>query len=162
MDDSGDWSRRGFLNRLGATVPALQLLPAAAQSPAIPAETKFTPVNLARHFNATAAEFGSRTKARGLTGAADDGLIRIPSGAQRFRGIPFQFGAEGIQTSNRIALSAGGNARASGQVDIPVRAKATFVCLAAFCDWDENETPQPGADVFEQVGQHLAALFPAG
>jgi hypothetical protein len=156
MDDSSNWSRRGFLNGLGATVPMLQLLPAAAQPAVAPADARFTPVNLSRHFNASAAEFGSRTKARGLTGAAEDGLVRIPNGAQRFRGIPFQFGVEGVQDRNRIALSTSGDAWANRQVDIPIRAKATFVCLAAFCDWDENETPAPGADVFEQVGQHLA------
>jgi hypothetical protein len=156
MDQSSEWSRRGFLSRLGATAPALQLLPAAAQPAAAPADGRFTSIDLSPHFNASAAEFGARSHARGLTGAAEDGLIRIPSGAQRFRGIPFQFGSEGVHSRNRIALSTSGDAGAGRRVNIPVHGTAKFVCLAGFCDWDENETPAEGADVFEQVGQHLA------
>jgi hypothetical protein len=58
----------------------LQLLPAAARSTAAPADGRFTPVNLSRHFNASAAEIGSGMRARALTGAAEDGLIRAASG----------------------------------------------------------------------------------
>ena len=41
-------------------------------------------------------------------------------------------------------------------MEIPLVQKAHFLCLTSFCDFDENEEPEPGKDVFQKVGQHLA------
>ncbi|MCX6622313.1 MAG: CehA/McbA family metallohydrolase, partial [Acidobacteria bacterium] len=37
-------------------------------------------------------------------------------------------------------------------------AEASYLCLAMFVDWDANESPAPGQDLFQKVGQPLADL----
>ena len=91
---------------------------------------------------------------------AEDGLIRLPGGAQNFLGIPFLLGAEDVAAKSWLRLSRVSSPSATQRKTIPVAAKAGFVCLASFCDWDPNEVPPVVQDVTESVGQHLAnAIF---
>jgi hypothetical protein len=79
----------------------------------------------------------------------------MPTGQQRFRGIPFRLGREGAGEKSWIWLSTRTGKAVSG-VDIPLRDKAGFICFAQFCDWDPNEVPDLDTDAVEQVGQRLA------
>jgi hypothetical protein len=118
---------------------------------------KFTPIDLRPYFNTSSVDFGPREKAKGLTGeSANDGLIRMPGNNQTFRGIPFRLGPEGIHHKSWLVLSASPRSKATPYVEIPLGHRANFICLAAFCDWDENETPPPRDNVIERVGQRLA------
>jgi hypothetical protein len=85
-----------------------------------------------------------------------DQLVRTPSGRQEFRGIPFVLGPEDVREKSWIVLSRKKTAWAAARAEVPVHSKAGFVCLAQFCDWDENEAAPPGLDALEKVGQHLA------
>jgi hypothetical protein len=85
-----------------------------------------------------------------------DGLIRTPGGRQNFRGIPFWLGQEGVQNKSWVVLSRRPSPSATGSVLIPLEGRASFICLAQFCDWDESESPPPAEDVVERVGQPLA------
>ena len=164
-----DLSRRTFLQTVGAGVPTLSLVVKDARAAAVvPQESsakgaaeKFTPIDLSRFFNCSPADFGPREQARRLSGeSARDGLIRTPGGNQVFRGIPFVLGLEGAAKKCWVALSTRSSSWATPNVEIPLAQRASFLCLAAFCDWDKNETPPPGEDVVEQVGQRLAdAVF---
>lgn len=170
MDRSGprnvieDQTRRKFLQTMGATLPTLTAMvdgrlararEAEAPSPETVA-TKFTPIDLDRHFNASSTDFGPRERARVLSGdSAHDGLIRLPGGKQILQGIPFWLGPEGVKQKSWIVLSTRLGSRAASSLEIPLQGRADYACLAGFCDWDENETPLPGADVIEKVGQHL-------
>ncbi|MCZ6514288.1 MAG: hypothetical protein O6850_00310, partial [Acidobacteria bacterium] len=86
-----DWSRRGFLQTVGAGVPTLTVMlgenaagAASAPNDAAAASGKFTPLDLSAHFNSSAKDFGPRAHARRFS---KDGLIRAPGGNQNFRGI---------------------------------------------------------------------------
>ncbi len=156
-----DRSRRTFLQAVGTGVPTLSLMLREGAAAGGPPDTdsgseKFTPLDLSALFNTSAGEFGPRDRAKGMGGDSQrDGLIRLPAGNLALRGIPFRLGPEGVDKKNWIALSARqGLGRAS--VSIPVGKRARFLCLAQFCDWDENETPPPVEDVMEKVGQRLA------
>ena len=116
---------------------------------------KFTPLDLSQYFNASPRSFGPRAQAREM---ASDGLIRTPAGERNFWGVPFRLGADGLEEKRWLVLSKGASQAAARSVVIPVHRRANFVCMAAFCDWDPNENPQPGADVIEQVGQLLAEV----
>lgn len=161
----GARTRRAFLQDVGAGVPTLTLL-ATGASPAESTRTewstrtglaKFTPIDLSPYFSASAADFGQRERARGLKGdPGRDGLIRPPAGNQTLRGIPFLLGPEGVQRKAWVALSTGAMGGLRSSVDIPLQLRAAFLCLAAFCDSDENENPKPGEDAMERVGQLLA------
>ena len=61
-----------------------------------------------------------------------------------------------MEKKSWLHLSTKAGASAATNLTIPVGRKAGFVCLAAFCDWDANETPPPVEDATEKVGQHLA------
>lgn len=157
-----NWSRRSFLRTFGVGVPLLSLVGEGADLHAEQAagspqggydSDKFTPLDLSRHFNASPRSFGPRAQAREM---GSDGLIRTPAGERNFWGVPFRLGAEGLEEKRWLVLSTGANQAAARSVVIPVHRSAKFVCMAAFCDWDPNENPQPGADVIEQVGQVLA------
>jgi hypothetical protein len=160
-----DPARRGFLQTVGASVPTLALLvqgdsfEAHASEPRS-AETvspKFTPIDLAQYFNASPREFGPRKKAKEIGGdSTRDGVVRVPTGKQIFQGIPFWLGVEGVGSKSWIGLSTTPSSWSQRSVEIPLATKANFVCLATFCDWDENEEPPAGEDVAEKVGQHLA------
>jgi hypothetical protein len=120
---------------------------------------KFTPIDLSRYFNASSARFGPRERAKETGGeSAKDGLLRPPGGEQRFLGIPFALGPEDVQRESWLVLSQRATAWSTDKLEIPLQKSASHVCLAAFCDWDENETPPPGKDVTEKVGQRLAEL----
>jgi len=161
-----NWSRRSFLRTFGVSVPLLSLVAEGADLDAQQVEgspqggydsDKFTPLDLSQYFNASPRSFGPRAQARDLGGdSAGDGLIRTPAGERSFWGVPFRLGAEGLEEKRWLVLSTGANQAAARSVVIPVHRSAKFVCMAAFCDWDPNENPQPGADVIEQVGQILA------
>ncbi|HOL73320.1 MAG TPA: hypothetical protein PKW45_17870, partial [Bryobacteraceae bacterium] len=137
--------------------PVLALAAAAPSAPGAPFEApgKFSPLDLGSVFNASAQDFGANDRWRRLAGSQRDGLVRTPSGRQNFQGIPFLLGGEGVATKNLVLLGA----RGSRAVEVPAGgAKAGFLCLAAFCNWDENETPPLDTDVAEKVGQLLARV----
>jgi len=160
-----DPTRRTLLQMAAAGVPTLTFLPRGTASASgcrvadswQTAQQKFTPIDLHPYFNASSVDFGAREKAKGLTGeSANDGLIRMPGGNQIFRGIPFRLGSEGIHNKSWLVLGTGLGSKATTHVEIPLGDCADFICLAAFCDWDENETPPPRDNVIERVGQRLA------
>ncbi len=159
------WSRRTFLRTAGSALPTLKLLYGgsgiSANQPAgaTQGETvrKFTAIDLTRLFTASASDFGPREQAKSLGGgSAQDGLIRTPAGRQDLRGIPFQLGPEGIGEKRWIVLAKQSNAWTREMIEVPLNQKASFICLAGFCDWDKSETPPPNQDVTERVGQSLA------
>ena len=118
---------------------------------------KFTPVDLSPYFNVSPRDFGPREKAKEIGGgSARDGLIRVPTGKETLQGIPFWLGPEGLERKSWIGLSTTPKSWGERSVEIPLGKRARFVCLATFCDWDENETPPPGKDIMEKVGQCLA------
>ena len=120
---------------------------------------KFRPVDCSRHFSGSAVDLGPRDAAKHLSsGSQTDGLLRAPSGSQRFRGIPFQLGHAGVRQKSWIILSRSRRPGSVSSVEIPVTGRAAYICLAQFSDWDTNETPPPGADVLERVGQVLGEL----
>jgi hypothetical protein len=152
---------------MSGSVPTLKLLrdgSASTSNSAFEQEQnleKFKSIDLTPHFTASALDFGPREQAKGLGGAsAQDGLIRTPTGKQNFRGIPFLLGTEGINKKTWVVLSKRNSTWTRQSIEIPIKQKASFFCLAGFCDWDENESPLPNQDVIEKVGQSLAeAVF---
>ena len=166
QDNRSDWSRRSFLQTVSAGVPTLTLVlneahggtgplpgPNAPSGPS----AKFTPIDLSRIFNCSPKDFGPRDAAKELgSESARDGLVRMPASNQNLQGIPFQLGPEGLDKKAWAVLSTRPNPFSTSSLEIPLRAKANFLCLASFCDWDENETPPPNVDVAEKVGQRLA------
>jgi hypothetical protein len=121
------------------------------------ANGKFTPVDLSSYFNCSAHEFGPREQAALIGGeSARDSLVRVPSGKLELQGIPFLLGPEDLTAKSWLVLSAKPGPTSTARVEIPLGRKANFLCLASFCDFDENELPGPGEDVFQKVGQRLA------
>ncbi len=90
--------------------------------------------------------------------SAKDSLIRVPGGKRDLYGIPFVLGPEDLQSKAWVVLSAKSGPTAAAKVEIPLGLKAPFLCLASFCDFDQNEDPGPGEDVFQRVGERLADL----
>ena len=163
MNSQARWSRRNFLRTMGSAMPTLKLLAEGSPAfgnPGVEQEQdlkKFGPIDLAPYFTASASDFGAREQAKELGAtAAKDGLIRTPAGKQTFRGIPFWLGPEGIKKKAWVVLSKRNSTWTKQSVEISVERKASFLCLAGFCDWDENENPAPNQDVIEKVGQSLA------
>ena len=159
-------TRRRFLGDVGSGVPSLSLLsqtagsqPAAASQESIGvrrSSAKFTPLDLRHYFNAGPADFGPRERAKSLAGPSrSDGLIHMPTGEQRFRGIPFRLGNEDAGRKSWIWLSKR-RGKAVSEVDIAIQNKASFICFAHFCDWDPHEVHDLDAGTVEQVGQTLA------
>src|SRR5579872_312513 len=160
MSDT-DLTKRAFLQVMGASVPMAKLfLGAAGAQTASGKPSKFTPLNCSAYFNASAANLGRREQAKDLSSeGARDGMLRTPSGSQRFRGIPFELGPGGEPTSKAwIGLARGERPWTLTRVELPARRTASFICLAQFCDWDTNEKPEPGSSLPEKVGQELARL----
>lgn len=159
-----DWTRRTFLQTMGSAVPTLKQVRTAErrrvektfeQQP--DSRSKFTPIDLSSFFNASAADFGPREQAKKFSGdSARDGLIRTPGGRQSFRGIPFALGKQGIRQKSWVAIGLADRPWTTRSLQIPIQENVSFVCLAAFCDWDANETPTVGEDVIERLGQPLA------
>jgi hypothetical protein len=164
MKQQTNLSRRSFLQTVSASLPTLTLLSHQEAAATRGAATmtgqgnpnKFTPINLTAHFTASSTDFGPRDEAKGLNPqSARDGLIRMPSGKQTFRGIPFELGPEDTRTKSWIVLDQKENPWSTASCEIALHQKASFICLAQFCDWDPNESPPPNEDVIEQVGQQL-------
>jgi hypothetical protein len=162
-------SRRGFLQTAGVFAPAVTLaFDAAVPLPnktgrleTVFATKKSTPIDLSRYFTATSSDVGSREQAKELKGKSkQDGLIRTPGGPQVFRGLPFLLGPAGVRSKSWLVLSNITKPWATAGVEIPmprVLGKTGYLCLAAFCDWDPNETPPDHVeDAREKVGQLLA------
>jgi hypothetical protein len=118
---------------------------------------KFTPLDLSPFFNCSPVDFGPREQAKSLNGyAGRPGLIRTPAGRQNLRGIPFYLSSGGWDQKGWAVLSTQSKPWATRTLEIPLNHNASFVCLAAFCDWDANEQPPLGKDVVEKMGQRLA------
>ena len=154
----GNWSRRSFLRTVGAGVPTLSLMagevcvqggPGAEPSQEYD-QLKFTPLDLSRHFNCSSTDFGPRPEA--------SGLIRTPGGKQFFWGIPFQLGPDELHEKRWLALSTQPVQGFNRTVQIPIEQRATFLCLAAFCDWDKNENAPQDANAVDLVGQRLGEV----
>ncbi len=163
--DPQSWSRRDFLQTVGAGAPTLTLMKERSdastnlqsQPPAADGPVKFHPVDLAGKFSASPADFGPRPQAQSLGGeSAKDRLIRTPAGGQNFRGIPFNLGPEGVHEKRWLVLSEQASSWTVKSTEIEMPRRVGYLCLAAFCDWDKNENPPPGEDATEQVGQRLA------
>jgi hypothetical protein len=165
--DPKDGSRRKFLQTVGATVPTLTLLSKGTASAADegPGESdqsttpKFTPIDLSRYFSCSPTDYGPQEHAMKMSGdTGKDGLIRMPAGQQNLQGIPFLLGPEGVESKRWLALSDRPKPWLVRNIDIPVRKKASYLCVVAFCDWDENESaPSSDPDLYvEKVGQRLA------
>ncbi|MGD1103377.1 MAG: CehA/McbA family metallohydrolase [Terriglobia bacterium] len=157
------FSRREFLLTVGAA-PTVSLMEGEASGlpRSVPgaeagnASGKFTPIELSAYFNSSSREFGTREKVGLISGdSAKDSLIRVPAGKRDLQGIPFVLGPEDMQSKGWIVLSTKSGPAATARVEIPLGQKAHFLCLTSFCDFDENEDPEPGKDVFQKVGQHL-------
>jgi hypothetical protein len=164
---AAEFSRREFLLTVGAGTPSLSLVAREAlesasappKSGAAVASSKFTPIDLRSFFTASTRDFGPREQAWALGGdCTKDLLIRVPRGKRGLRGIPFTLGPEDLDSKGWIVLSTKSDSAAVAQVEIPLQQNAHFLCLASFCDFDENEEPGPGKDVFQQIGQRLAVV----
>jgi hypothetical protein len=162
------WSRRNFLRTVGAGVPTLKLMIGGVDIQGSDTggsalkydESKFIPLDLSRHYNCSSSDFGPRPQARSLADeSARDGLIRIAGGNQHFRGIPFQLGPETLHDKRWLALSTRSSQNSTRSVQIPLQQHATFLCVAAFCDWDKNGHAPSDIDAFEQVGQRLVEVI---
>ncbi len=161
------WSRRAFLQTMSVQVPTLSLvmevLPGcgeeAASAPPAVDSAKFTPLDLRPYFTGSPADFGPREKARSLGGdSAKDALVRMPAGNQNFRGIPFQLGPGDVAAKRWIVLSTHTDGSSTANLEVPIHKPATYVCVAAFCDWDNNDPPTPGKDYSEEIGKLLGDL----
>ena len=163
------YSRRTFLRAVGTAVPTIQLVSrtataqggAGASSRSVSRQpfnsVKFTPLDLSPFFNCSPVDFGPREQAKSLNGyAGRPGLIRTPAGRQNLRGIPFYLSSGGWDQKGWAVLSTQSKPWATRTLEIPLNHNASFVCLAAFCDWDANEQPPLGKDVVEKMGQRLA------
>ena len=166
MSSIFEQSRRDFLRAVGTGVPTLGLaldspavaFPQVSGAVSLPASQKFTPVDLGPYFNVTPAQFGPRAQARQFGRGSDrDDLIRTPAGQQSLRGIPFLLGPEGVEAKRWLLLSASSSSLGLRKTEIPLGRRASFLCLAAFCDWDPNEVPptNAGPEHMEKVGQCL-------
>ncbi|MCW5981577.1 MAG: CehA/McbA family metallohydrolase [Bryobacteraceae bacterium] len=136
-----DATRRSFIQAFGAAPP--MALAAAAQQPPGSAE-KFTPVDLGSLFDATPEEFGAP-----FSGSERADLARIPVGSQTLRGIPFLLGPGGDRKSWLVVRRQ--------TVEIPLAGrKASYLCLAQFCDWFERERLADGQQDVNPIGERLA------
>ncbi len=157
MPDKPGLTKRGFLQTVAAGAPTLRLLLAQGPAAAEYDKQKFTPIDCSKFFNASGEVLGPRPQARGLAKESEqDSLIRTPGGLQSLRGIPFLLGPGLADEKSWIALSANQKPWLAKRAEIPVGAKARFLCIASFCEWDPDEDPPPGKDVTERIGQVLA------
>ena len=152
MAFADELARRDFLKGAGAAAPALEMVGTAAAAADGP-QAAFAPLELEKYFNASPADFGPRDQIRSRT---PDGLIRTPAGRQQFRGIPFHLGDTRGNGKCWMVLSRRGTPGTAASVEIPVGRRASFLCVAQFCDWDPNELRPAGVADIEKVGQLLA------
>lgn len=151
MSNSDGLTKRGFLQTIGGGVPALRLLIAGTPSTTEPAASKFTPADCASLFTASDSDLAVLMKQP----------VRFEpdlAGRRFFRGIPFLLGPDDPRRKRYVVLSKRPDPRMTSRLEISAVKPASFVCLAQFCDLDPNETPPPGSDVVEKVGQPLADL----
>src|SRR5581483_880006 len=142
------WKRRSLLQMAGWAVPAAQLYSGVAKKAAAVNSSKFTSIDLSGHFRASPADFGPRNNVKGL--------IRLPTGKQELRGIPFHLGPAGDDAKSWLVLSTRSLPWATARAEIRVHQHVRHLCFAQFCDWDPNELHPADVDVIERVGQHLA------
>ena len=161
-------SRRAFLRRVGTTLPMIQSASGAAAAQGRTAagsswssglSGKFTPIDLTPFYNCSPGDFGPRDRAKSLIGYEGQlGLIRTPAGRQNLRGIPFLLGNGVWNQKGWTVLSTQDKPWSARSLKIPLKRHARYICLAAFCDWDENENPKPGKDAVEKIGERLAEV----
>jgi hypothetical protein len=142
-------TKRTFLKTVGTGIPTVRMM-LQAQTSGVQASSatriKFTPIDCTGYFNASRADLATWQIARGRS-------IRTPAGSRNFRGIPFSFAADGGRQAYLLLSRRSG---AAESVEIPLGRQGGFLCLAQFCDWDQNENGPTDIDAFEKVGQHLA------
>src|SRR5262245_29008078 len=160
MNPADEWTRRTFLRSVSAAPTLTLISAAAAQNTGSQAGAKFTPWDLEPHFNATRADLSvpdwvGREIVRETGGVAPAPTqIETPSGTQTLRGIPFRLGPPGSR--DKAWLVVGTGRKAAGRTEIPLGRAASHLCLAHFCDWDENEVRPQSIDAIDRVGQRLA------
>ena len=160
-------TRRRFLGAIATAVPTIHLLSseanphssteAGSDSELVPSVNsgKFSPVNLTRFFNCSPADFGQRQRADLLEGyEGHPRLIRTPADRQNLRGIPFLLGPGGWNQKAWAVLSTQSKSWTTRTLNIPLNQDASFICIAAFCDWEEPAGPEFDKD--EKIGQRLA------
>jgi hypothetical protein len=135
------------LKTIGASGPTLKMMLQSAAAQPAAADVKFTAIDCSPYFTASAADLERRQQPGGSP-------VRIPQGERAFRGIPFRFGSEG--SKRFFLITRRSTAGGSASVEVPLNQQWTFLCLAHFCDRDENETAPADIDAFEKVGEHLA------
>jgi hypothetical protein len=109
---------------------------------------KFTPVRLNNYFNATARLRKARKGAVGWNDAIVKNVHQMPRGQQAFQGIPFLLGPKG--DARKCMVLAGGK---SSEVTVPLKGRATHVCIAHFCNWmgDPLENAAGGEHIADYV-----------
>lgn len=118
--------RRSFL-QAGAGAPAVQLV----KTQGAPAKEKFTPIPLARYYNASARDFGPRPWTRNINPPeVKDDLIHTLGGTQQMRGMPFTLGPASVTRKSWIVLSQDDRLWTTKTIDIPIGRTAPFLCLA--------------------------------
>lgn len=152
---SDDCKRRTFLATAGTGIPTLRLLASGAAAADAEHPGKFTPIDLARLFNASPADFGPRKPLRPLS---PDALVHTLAGNHELRGIPFRLGPGGPRSKRWIALSAAPKPWARPEVEIPAAGTANYLCLAQFCDYEPVQPPGDDVPPPEKIGQPLAHL----
>jgi hypothetical protein len=153
MRDQNGMTKRSFMQAIGAAVPSLRLLltePSPASTPGESSSSKFTPADCTPFFTASRSDLERLIKHF----ARHTDL----TGGKCFRGIPFLLGPRSPDKKSYVVLSRRRDAASTDRFEIPASGKAGFVCLAGFCNRDENEVPRPGMDAAEKVGQQLAEL----
>lgn len=163
MQLGNDWTRRAFLKNLSLGIPTVKLLLDEGGIPAWAEEdwpkgidpAKFTPIDLNSHFTTAPADW--KGLAAGKTGVVSpqDGLMHTPSGKQSFRGVPFSLGPEGGQQKCWVGVSDSKAPWLAKSFEIHVNQKASFICLAQFCNWNSDEVSRV-EDIQGHVGQKLA------
>jgi hypothetical protein len=162
MADKGI-TKREFIQAVGAGAPSvLAMSQNLAASQTIAGQTpvvtrKAEALDCSKYFNASAVDFGPRDAAARLTKeSGQDRLIRVPGGERVLRGLPFRLGPEDVKRKSWIVLRQAGPRWAAEDVEIVVDRTASFVCMAAFCDW----TPETSEDMDAALvrGLHLADL----
>src|SRR6185295_14647911 len=162
--DMADSEREGLtkrdLFRTAGGLPVVSLVAQAAQA-AMPAQAgalqagtgpsgKFAPIDCGPYFNCSPEQ--STIRAPGVA----RGTVRVLTGEQDLRGIPFRLGPAEAGGKSWIELSRAGGPASASRIEIPIGREAAYLCFAQFCDWDENETSPSGIDAIEKVGQQLA------
>jgi len=136
-------TRRDFLQAV-STGPSLALLAGGASQMQAASADKFTPVELSSHFNVSLP-----TLVDVFGASSGESLAGIPTGSQKFRGIPFLLGPGG-GTKSWLLLR-------EHIAEVPLaRHKAGYVCLAQFCDRFEADFVKKDEEDLDPLGARLA------